>query len=311
MRNRLVRVELERGRVEEYFDIHRFLGAVEERILVSTVNQEHELQLRFVDPDSLAAGSGPGWRISVDWALVPAAEGTFYSARLDSRGIYTPFRFDPAGGEQKWLAAQGVPVSLTSDGLHLLVHNPDSGEIFVWSTAEQRVRTRLRSSDPTGQIRFLTNGLFLLPPPFSGQDSWRLVDVEGNELAKLSFRIPTVDPLFFWFMPDLNRAVVCARGAVNPETAVIDTRELRRWLVRKGHLFEPGGGILNDDRVRVRAHPTLDAQILGHLDRRQRVEVLERSGRRESIGEMKDYWYRVRREDGLTGWSYGHFIDLQ
>ena len=54
MRNRLVRIELERGRVSEYFEIHRFLGAVEDRILVSTVDREHILKLRFVDPESLA-----------------------------------------------------------------------------------------------------------------------------------------------------------------------------------------------------------------------------------------------------------------
>ena len=46
---------------------------------------------------------------------------------------------------------------------------------------------------------------------------------------------------------------------------------------------------------------------VGSLDR---VEVLDRSGRRESIGEMNDFWYRVRSEEGLEGWSYGYFIDL-
>jgi hypothetical protein len=69
--------------------------------------------------------------------------------------------------------------------------------------------------------------------------------------------------------------------------------------------------VLNDSRVRVRAYPTLGAEILGHLERGDRVEVLERSGMRENIGEMDEYWYRIRKEDGLTGWSYGYFIDLQ
>jgi hypothetical protein len=72
----------------------------------------------------------------------------------------------------------------------------------------------------------------------------------------------------------------------------------------------PTGGVLNAGRVRVRAFPTLGAEILGHLEQDDRVEVLERSGLRESIGDMNDYWYRIRREDGLEGWSYGHFIDL-
>jgi hypothetical protein len=311
MRNRLVRIDLDRGRVSEYFEIHRFLGAVGERILVSTVDREHNLSLRFVDPSSLSSTAGPDWQVSLDWAILQGPDGTLYSARMDNRGIYTPYRFDPRNRRQHWLAIEGVPTSLSDDTLHLLIHNPDSGEIFIWSTEQQAVRARLRSSDPTGQIRFLTNSVLLLPPQYAGQERWRLYDVEGSEVAEIVFRIPGVDPLFFWFTPDLRRAVVCIRGEVNPEAAVVNTENFRRWLEREGHLFKPTGGVLNDGRVRVRAFPALGAEILGHLQRGERVQVLERSGLRESIGEMNDFWYRIRREDGLSGWSYGHFIDLQ
>ena len=310
-RNRLVRVDLERGGVTEYFEIHRFLGAVGDRVLVSTVDREHILKLRFVDPQSLDIKGAPGWTFPVDWGLVQGPGGTLYSARLDSRGTYTPYRFNPQEQGQFWLDIEGVPTSMTGDALHLLIHNPDSGEIFIWSTEKRAVRARLRSSDPTGQVRFLTNSVVLLPPQYAGQESWRLYNLEGTEVAAVTFRISGVDPLFFWFTPDLRRAVVCIRGRVNPETAVVNTEDFRRWLVREGHLFVPTRGVLNDSRVRVRAHPTLDAEILGHLDRGDRVEVLERSGLEESIGAMSDFWYRIRTEDGLTGWSYGHFIDLQ
>jgi hypothetical protein len=310
-RNRLVRIDLGRGLVTEYFEIHRFLGAVEDRILVSTVDREHVLKLLFVDPSSLAATKGPNWKIPVDWALLPGPEGMLYSARLDSRGGYTPYRFDPRDQSQVWLNIEGVPTSMTSDTLHLLIHSPDSGEIFIWSTEKQAVRARLRSSDPAGQVRFLTNSVLLLPPQYAGQDRWRLYDVEGSEVGELRFRIPGADPLFFWFTADLRRAVVCVRGPVNPETAVVNTEEFRQWLVREDHLFTPRRGVLNDSRVRVRSYPTLSAQVLGYLEEGDRVEVLERSGRRERIAEMTDFWYRVRREDGLTGWSFGHFIDLR
>jgi len=311
MRNRLVRIELERGRVSEYFEIHRFLGAVEDRILVSTVDREHILKLRFVDPESLADSTGPDWKVSIDWALLQGPEGSFYSARLDSSGDYTPYRFNPREQRQYWLDVDGVPISLSSDTLHLLIHNPDSGEIFIWSTEQKTVRARLRSSDPTGQVRFLTNSVFLLPPQYAGQERWRLVNVEGTEVGEVAFRIPGADPLFFWFTPELRRAVVCIRGQVNPETAVVNTESFRKWLQREGHLFTPGRGVLNDNRVRVRAYPTLGAGILGHVERGQQVEVLERSGLRESIGEMNDFWYRIRTEEGLEGWSYGHFLDLR
>jgi hypothetical protein len=310
-RNRLVRIDLERGQVTEYLEIHRFLGAVGERILVSTVDREHILKLRFVDPQSLAITGAPGWPFAVDWGLVQGPGDTLYSARLDNRGIYTPYRFNPQKQGQFWLDIEGVPTSMTGDTLHLLIHNPDSGEIFIWSTEKEAVRARIRSSDPTGQVRFLTNGVVLLPPQYAGQDRWRLYNLEGAEVGEVVFHIPGVDPLFFWFSPDLKRAVACIRGRVNPETAVVNTEGFRRWLVQEGHLFVPTRGVLNDTRVRIRAYPTLNAEILGHLDRGDRVEVLERSGLRESIGEMRDFWYRIRTEDGLSGWSYGHFIDLQ
>ncbi|UCF96632.1 MAG: SH3 domain-containing protein [Spirochaetaceae bacterium] len=310
-RNRLVRIGLGRGQVTEYFDVHRFLGAVDKRILVSTVDRDHILKLRFVDPSTLAGSRGPDWKISVDWALLEGPKGTFYCAQLDNRGIYAPYRFDPGDGSQEWLNIEGVPTSLTADSLHLLIQSPDSGEIFIWSTEEQAVRARLRSSDPAGQVRFLTNSVLLLPPQYAGQELWRLYNVEGSHVGEVRFRIPGADPLFFWFTADLRRAVVCIRGQVNPETAVVNSEGFRHWLQREGHLFTATRGVLNDNRVRVRAFPTLRAEILDHLEKGDRVEVLDRSGRRERIGEMSDYWYLVRKEDGPVGWSYGHFIDLQ
>jgi hypothetical protein len=310
-RNRLVRIDMERGLCTEYFEIHRFLGAVGDRILVSTVDREHILKLRFVDPQTLATTGAPGWTLPIDWGLVQGAGGSLYSARLDGRGTYTPYRFKPPEQVQVWLHIEGVPTSMTGDTLHLLIHNPDSGEIFIWSTEKRAVRARLHSSDPTGQVRFVTNSVVLLPPQYAGQESWRLYNLEGDEVAEVIFRIPGADPLFFWFTPDLRRAIACVRGRVNPETAVVNTEDFRRWLVEEGYLFVPTPGVLNDSKVRVRAYPTLEAEILGLLDRGDRVEVLERSGLQESIGEMNDFWYRIRTADGLSGWSYGHFIDLQ
>ena len=309
-RNRLVRIDLQRGTVAEHFEAHRFLGAVEGKMLVSTVDRDHILQLLLVEPSSLATARAPKWEVSLDWALLRAPDGSLYSAGLSNRGTYTPFRFDAQGRRQAWLDIEGVPTSVSSDNLHLLIQSPETGEVFVWSTEEESVRARLRSSDTTGQVRFLTNSVFLLPPQYAGQQLWRLYDVEGRQVAELRFRIAGAEPLFFWFTSDLRRAVVCVRGAVNPETAVVKTEEFKRWLQRQDHLFTATRGVLNDSRVRVRAFPTLSAPTLGYLDAGERVEILERSGRRQRIGEMNAYWYRVENEEGLAGWSYGHFIDL-
>ncbi len=69
-------------------------------------------------------------------------------------------------------------------------------------------------------------------------------------------------------------------------------------------------GVCNDTRVRVRSAPTLQADILGHLDRGQEVRILDRTAEKMKIQEMDDYWYRIDTGE-LKGWSYGHFIDVR
>jgi hypothetical protein len=64
-----------------------------------------------------------------------------------------------------------------------------------------------------------------------------------------------------------------------------------------------------DSRVRVRSAPNLQGETIGYLDKGDRVELLEESSARMKVGDMTDYWYRVRRiSDGLSGWTYGYYL---
>ncbi len=64
--------------------------------------------------------------------------------------------------------------------------------------------------------------------------------------------------------------------------------------------------------MRVRAVANLQGETLGYLEKGDRVEVLARSTEKMVVGEMNDYWYRVRRvSDDLTGWSYGYYLQLE
>jgi hypothetical protein len=64
-------------------------------------------------------------------------------------------------------------------------------------------------------------------------------------------------------------------------------------------------------RVRVRSAGDLQADTLGYLEKGDRVQVLETSAEKMTVGEMTDYWYRVQRlSDGLTGWSYGAYLAM-
>jgi hypothetical protein len=67
-----------------------------------------------------------------------------------------------------------------------------------------------------------------------------------------------------------------------------------------------------DDRVRLRSAGNLEGATLGYLAKGDRVVVLERSGEKMKVGEMLDFWYRVRRlSDGLVGWCYGYYLRME
>ena len=86
-----------------------------------------------------------------------------------------------------------------------------------------------------------------------------------------------------------------------------------RLVTAKDKLVLTGlGAVCTDTRVRVRTAPDLQASILGHLDKGDRLLVLDRNTRSKEESEGNgDFWYRIRRvSDGLTGWSYGLYLKL-
>jgi len=70
-------------------------------------------------------------------------------------------------------------------------------------------------------------------------------------------------------------------------------------------------GTTNDSRVRIREWPLLDAKHLDYLSVEDKLKILDLSGIKVKIGDMENYWYKIHRpSDGVEGWSYGAFIDL-
>ena len=70
-------------------------------------------------------------------------------------------------------------------------------------------------------------------------------------------------------------------------------------------------GILNDSQVRVRSQPNLNGKKLGYLQKDQVVEILDETHSKMKIGKMDSVWYKIKTSDGMTGWAYGWFIDIQ
>jgi hypothetical protein len=70
-------------------------------------------------------------------------------------------------------------------------------------------------------------------------------------------------------------------------------------------------GTLNDGGVRLRREAGTSAEILGKLAKGQQVNVLEIGETKETIGGQTAAWYKVRTKDGLEGWAFGAFINLE
>jgi hypothetical protein len=66
------------------------------------------------------------------------------------------------------------------------------------------------------------------------------------------------------------------------------------------------------DSLRVRTSSSLGATVVGTLKKHEQVEILERSASKVTIDGITAYWYKIRRSaDGLEGWCFGGYLDVE
>ena len=82
---------------------------------------------------------------------------------------------------------------------------------------------------------------------------------------------------------------------VLPATSVIATSEQR--------------AIIAADSLRVRAQPSVRAQVLAHFRRGEVVEVLRRGEFEERVGGDLAHWFEVTHQ-GVRGWVFGSHLEL-
>ena len=80
-----------------------------------------------------------------------------------------------------------------------------------------------------------------------------------------------------------------------PVTTVVATNEVR--------------GVVTADSLRVRAQPSVRAEVLSYLRRGEVVEVVRRGEEEERIDGTPGYWFEVTFE-GVRGWAFGTHLDL-
>ena len=70
-------------------------------------------------------------------------------------------------------------------------------------------------------------------------------------------------------------------------------------------------GVLTDDKVRIRKRPNLNGKHIAYLQKDDIVEIINRTEKKMKIGDMDDFWYKIRTNDGIYGWTYGFFVDIK
>ena len=66
---------------------------------------------------------------------------------------------------------------------------------------------------------------------------------------------------------------------------------------------------ITEDGVRIRSQPSLLESVLAVGSKDEKVHLLSKSIRMQTIQQWNDYWYEVETHKGVIGWVYGAFID--
>ena len=238
-----------------------------------------------------------------------------YYSGTDHGGYTKTSYFDLNINEEKVITDEESFASISPDRLNALVwdrrQNHNTVKLYNFEINDYIKNDRVIKS--YGQPIFLTNDLFLLE---KRTNLYIVYNMDFEEKCRFTYARP-----FDWgdykeglFVHATNSSYgLLAKNdseGYTKDHLVLDLSNEMEILDSLGLLFHPTTAVLNDDRVRMREWPLLDAKHLAFLEEGEEVEVLDRSGIKVKIGDMEDYWYKIKRSGGQTGWSYGHFLDL-
>jgi len=69
-------------------------------------------------------------------------------------------------------------------------------------------------------------------------------------------------------------------------------------------------GIILKGYTAMRIDPMIFAGIITGLNKGTSVQVLEKSKEKSWVGKTSGYWYKVKTNDGITGWVFGQNISI-
>lgn len=68
---------------------------------------------------------------------------------------------------------------------------------------------------------------------------------------------------------------------------------------------------VNGEQAPMRSEGTMESALIGNLDYREKVELITKSDRSDTINEVKAPWFLVRRGNGDEGWVFGAFLQKE
>lgn len=101
-------------------------------------------------------------------------------------------------------------------------------------------------------------------------------------------------------------------GADETIAAAVPTVHYREWIDNRYKLTArfPVIGRVTEDNLRIRSQPSLEGTVTGKVMTGEAVYLTDRSLLPETIGEMRSYWYQITNKNGLSGWSFGYYLDF-
>jgi tetratricopeptide (TPR) repeat protein len=66
--------------------------------------------------------------------------------------------------------------------------------------------------------------------------------------------------------------------------------------------------VINSEHVNFRQEPIIDNNTIREFILYEEVKILQRSEFKQSIGNVKTYWYKICTQDDIEGWVYGKYL---
>jgi len=305
------------------FDIVR--GKYNNKLIVTRYDRKNNIHNYFIhDPDTNEYISLP--ELNINWNekfkeiesnslkyLFYYKDGAYILNLTDNAMNSHVYLFNSKTGVLNPLSVPaGETVDISRDKMNILVAGNHTYDVSIFNIEQDKVIGTIESyqKDYNTVCYFLDNNYFAVRI----RSDMITYNVYGKEVLRFIINPPKNNfdsDLMGSFQYSDYYLMGIVEGRTIKQKYVCKAESKLDVLDSLGLLFKPTTATANDSRVRIREWPLLDAKHLDYLTKGDKLEILDRSGIKVKIGDMEDYWYKLRRvSDGMEGWSYGAFIDL-